>query len=111
MATITVRGRVLSSWGRHSKAVRVHNEDEWLAWNKREKITTKMFFEPDSDGMKRPSIYLGQRMAERVNDGDLVELSVEGRDTKRGRNLHLVELRVVQTEGGTKTKQIGGAEK
>jgi hypothetical protein len=93
--SITVRGRVLSSWGGHSRAVRVQNEEEWVDWYQKEKITTKMFFELDSDGKKRPSIYLGKSMAESVSDGDVVELTVEAQDTKRGRNLRLIAIRVV----------------
>lgn len=91
--TITVRGRVLPSWGNQSKAVRVHNEDEFLAWIKDEGVTSRVLYENDEDGEKRPSVYLSPSMAGQVNDGDLVELTIEAQDTKRGRNLRMLEIR------------------
>ena len=53
---ITVRGRVLPSWGGHSKAVRVHTQTELEAWWEEEGVTTQLFYERDQDGRKRPSI-------------------------------------------------------
>jgi len=93
---IKVKGRVLPSWGGHSKAVRVQNQDEWERWNQTEGVTTKAYYERDKDGQKRPSVYLNARMASQVAEGDIVELVVETRDTKRGRNLRLVSIDVLE---------------
>lgn len=88
----TVRGRVLPSWGGNSKAVRVNNEEEFLAWVEEEGVTTQIFYESDEDGEKRPSVYLGDKMAGQVDDGDLVELRMETQDTKKGRNFRLLVI-------------------
>jgi hypothetical protein len=56
--SITVRGRLLPTWGNHSRAVRVHNEEEFLAWVQEEGVTTQILFEADEDGLKRASIYI-----------------------------------------------------
>ena len=89
---ITVRGMVLPSWGGKSRAVRVLIQDELEEWWLREKVTTKLLYEPDREGIKRPSIYLSDRMAAAVQEGDMVKLEIEARDTKRGRNLKLVSI-------------------
>lgn len=66
--SIDQRGINWHCWGGHSKAVRVRNEREFLAWVEAEGITTEILSEPDEDGEKRPSIYLGDSMAGRSVD-------------------------------------------
>jgi hypothetical protein len=77
-------------------AVRVHNEADYDDFRRREGITTIPFYERDSHGQRRHSIYIGQGLASQVHAGDIVELVVNARTTRRGRNLRLGPIRVVQ---------------
>ena len=42
---------------------------------------------------------LGETMASQTDDGDIVDLTMEAQDTKRGRNLKLLSLTVVKSAG------------
>jgi hypothetical protein len=77
-------------------AVRVFNGQDFDDFLNREGVTTIPFYERDSQGQRRHSIYLGRRMASRVQPGDIVELVVNARTTKRGRNLKLGPIQVIQ---------------
>jgi len=94
--SVTVRGEVLPSWGGHSMAVRVHNEADYDDFRRQEGITTVPFYECDSLGLRRHSIYLSRGLANQVHAGDVVDLVVNAQSTKRGRNLRLGPIRVVQ---------------
>ncbi len=77
-------------------AVRVHNEADYDDFRRQEGITTIPFYERDSHDQRRHSIYLGQGLASQVHAGDVVDLVVNAQSTKRGRNLRLGPIRVVQ---------------